>query len=272
VTDRDRGPDNAAGWDALADAYQAHVGWPDDELAWGWRTPPESDLRLLSDVVAGARTLVLGCGGGQELVALSRLGAGALTGLDVSAGQLRHARRRLADAGVDAALVRSDATDLSAFAGASFDLVVSVQALNYVADLGRLFREVRRVLRPGGVLTFSVMHPAEVATDDRPPWSWHGSYFATEQDWVWDGLAEEDLPFRSWFPPPAGWFTAVTGAGLVVERLLEPAPVEDRRWIERGWLDEAGYAKLDRVPATILLRARRPADDPGRFGPPAAGS
>jgi SAM-dependent methyltransferase len=253
------GPDNERSWDALAAAYQEHVGWPDDELTWGWRTPPEAELRLVADVVAGASTLVLGCGGGQDLVALARLGAGELTGLDVSAEQLRHARARLDEAGVTATLVHGDAADLSRFEDGAFDLVVSVQALNYVADVDGLLAGVHRVLRPDGRLACSVMHPADTATGDEPPWSWTGSYFDAERDWVWDGLTDDALEFRSWFRSPSAWFTAVTAAGLVVERLLEPAPVEDRRWIDRGWLGEDGYAKLDRVPATILLRARRPA-------------
>lgn len=251
-------PDNERSWDVLADAYQEHVGWPDDELTWGWRVPVEGELELVSDVVAGATTVVLGCGGGQDLVALARLGAGELTGLDVSAGQLRHARRRLADAGVHAELVHAAATELGPLADGSTDLVVSVQALDYVEDVARLFAEVRRVLRPGGVLAFSVMHPAEAATEDVPPYAWTSSYFSAERDWVWDGLADEDPAFRSWFRSPAAWFTAVTEAGLVVERLVEPPPVDDRRWVERGWLDADSYAKLDMVPATILLRARRP--------------
>ncbi|MBW3658278.1 MAG: class I SAM-dependent methyltransferase [Actinobacteria bacterium] len=264
-------PDNEASWDALAGAYQEHVGWPDDELTWGWRTPPESELRLVSDVVAGATTLVLGCGGGQDLVALARLGAGALTGLDVSSEQLSHARSRLAEAGVAATLVHADAADLDRFDAGTFDLVVSVQALDYVADVDALVAGVTRILRPGGVLAFSVMHPAEAATDDTRPWPWTGSYFEAERDWVWDGLADDDLAFRSWFRSPAAWFTALTDGGLVVDRLLEPAPVDDRRWIERGWLDEDGYAKLDRVPATILVRAHRPRPDPGS-GPTTAAS
>ncbi len=252
-------PDNRAAWDVLADAYQAHVGWPDDELTWGLRCPPERELRVVTDVAAGARTLVLGCGGGQDLIALHRLGAGPLVGLDLSARQLDHARRRLADAGVDAELVEAAADDLAWCTDASIDLVVSVQALDYVADADRLFAEVHRILRPGGVVAFSVLHPADLATDDVPPHGWRSSYFTTERDWVWDGLADEDPTLRSWVRSPAAWFTAVTGAGLQVERLLEPPPADDPGWIERGWLDADGYAKLELVPATIVLRARRPA-------------
>jgi SAM-dependent methyltransferase len=135
---------------------------------------------------------------------------------------------------------------------------VSVQALDYVPDLGRCLAEVRRVLRPGGVIALSVCHPADVSTDDTSPHGWHRSYFAGESRWTWDGLTEEDVDLTSWFRSPSQWFTACTEAGLVVERLLEPPPVDDPRWIERGWLDADSYAKGDLVPASILVRARRP--------------
>lgn len=251
------GPDPEAGWDTIADAYQAHVGWPEDDLTWGIRCPPERRLGVVSDVAPGARTLVLGCGGGQDLVALARLGATPLTGVDLSSRQLAHARARLDAAGIEATLVHGDVRDLARFPDGDTDLVVSVQALDYVEDVATLFAAVRRVLRPGGVLAFSVLHPADIATSDAAPYGWTRSYFASARDWSWDGLADAAPPFRSWFRTPAAWFAAVSDAGLVVERLLEPAPEDDRRWVEMGWVDEDGYAKLDRVPGTIIVRARR---------------
>jgi SAM-dependent methyltransferase len=252
-------PDITAGWDLLADAYQEHVGWPEDELSWGLRCPTESELEVVSDVADGAATLVLGCGGGQELVALSALGVSSLIGTDPSAAQLRHAATRLADADIDATLLALAAERLAGVADDSVDLVVSVQALDYVEELDACFSEVRRVLRPGGVLAFSVLHPADLSTEGEPPYGWHTSYFTSQRDWVWDGLAATDVPLRSWFRTPAAWFTAVTAAGLVVERLLEPPPVPDATpWIDRGWLDEGSARKLDVVPGTIVVRARHP--------------
>lgn len=249
---------NGAAWDQLADAYQRWVGWPEDVLTWGIRCPPEDELRLVTDVAEGARTLVLGCGAGEDLVALAALGAGPLTGLDPSQRQLDHAWKRCREAGLDVTLVAGGAEDLGAVADASQDLVVSVQALDYVRDLDRCLAEVHRVLVPGGVLALAVLHPADLATTAEPPHGWNRSYFTEELAWEWDGLADEDVALTSWFRSPSTWFTACTDAGLVVERLLEPRPVEDERWIERGWLDATGYAKADLVPSTILVRARRP--------------
>jgi ubiquinone/menaquinone biosynthesis C-methylase UbiE len=252
------GPDIAAGWDRLADAYQREIGWPDDQLSWGFRCPPEHELRLVSDVAAGADTLVIGCGGGQDLVALARLGAGSLVGIDPSSTQLEHAAARLDEAGVDARLELGTAEALTGVADASVDVAVSVQALNYVADLTAAVAELRRVLRPGGIVAISVMHPADMSTKDRAPYGWHTSWFEVERDWEWDGLADEAIAFRSWFRSPSQWFTALTEGGLVVDRLLEPAPVDDPSWIDRGWLDADTYAKLDVVPSTIIVRAHQP--------------
>ena len=249
-------PDNRAAWDQIAAPYQEHVGWPDEALTWGFRCPPERELRILGDV-AGKRTLVLGCGGGQDVAALARMGAGELTGLDISDEQLAHARDRLRAMGREASFVRGDAADLGAFADASFDLVVSVQALNYVEDLDRCFGEVHRVLVGGGYLAFSVLHGVDVSTEDAPPYGFKRSYFQREVDWEWDGLTERAVSLRSWFPTVAAWFAALTGAGFTVERIEEPRPVEDRTWIELGWLDEASYAKLDVVPSTLIFGARR---------------
>lgn len=249
---------NAAGWDRLADAYRTEVGWVADELTWGLRAPAERDLELVTDVVVDARTLVLGCGGGEDLLALAALGAGPLTGVDPSQRQLHHARERCQAAGLDVELLATGAENLRTVPDASFDLVVSVQALDHVRDLDHALAEVARVLVPGGVLALSVLHPADLSTADEPPHGWVRSYFSTERRWTWDGLIDDEVAFTSWPRPPSTWFTACTHAGLTVERLLEPPPIDDPRWLERGWLDPTSYAKADLVPSTILVRARRP--------------
>ena len=46
---------------------------------------------------------------------------------------------------------------------ASVDLVVCALALEHVADLGRAIAELSRVLRPGGHMVLSGLHPAAAA-------------------------------------------------------------------------------------------------------------
>lgn len=104
----------------------------------------------------GARLLDVAIGTGlvaREAVRL--LGEpGAVTGLDLSEGMLAEARR-----GLGIGLVQARAEALP-FADASFDLVSMGYALRHAADLGQLFGEFRRVLRPGGrVLVLEIAPP-----------------------------------------------------------------------------------------------------------------
>jgi demethylmenaquinone methyltransferase / 2-methoxy-6-polyprenyl-1,4-benzoquinol methylase len=68
---------------------------------------------------------------------------GSVLGLDPSAGMLERARE------LDIGLVRSLGERLP-FPEATFDFVSMGFALRHVADMEQLFREIRRVLRPGG--------------------------------------------------------------------------------------------------------------------------
>jgi demethylmenaquinone methyltransferase/2-methoxy-6-polyprenyl-1,4-benzoquinol methylase len=74
-------------------------------------------------------------------------GRGLIVGLDVSEGMLAQARR----AGAADVLVLGHAEALP-FAGSSFDLLSVGYALRHVADLVLAFRELARVLAPGGTL------------------------------------------------------------------------------------------------------------------------
>jgi demethylmenaquinone methyltransferase/2-methoxy-6-polyprenyl-1,4-benzoquinol methylase len=74
-------------------------------------------------------------------------GSGRVVGLDVSAGMLAEARRL----GAADDLVQACAEALP-FREAAFDLVSVGYALRHVADLEKTFRELGRVLRPGGSL------------------------------------------------------------------------------------------------------------------------
>ena len=46
----------------------------------------------------------------------------------------------------------------------SFDFVTSFMALMDMPDQGRVLREIARVLKPGGFLQFSILHPCFVPT------------------------------------------------------------------------------------------------------------
>jgi len=95
--------------------------------------------------------LDVGCGAGANLEMLAeRFPGAALQGVDVEREPLRFCRvdRRLP-------VSQADATQLP-FAGASFDLVTALDALEHFADDATALRELHRVCRPGGTLVLTV--------------------------------------------------------------------------------------------------------------------
>lgn len=243
-------PDNRAGWDVIADAYQRekfgerHAG----QFMWSW-TLSEDDVHLLDDV-RGKRVLVLGCGGGQDVVALSERGAVAI-GMDQSEKQIAYAReyasRRNAQ---NASVVEGNAEDLSRFDDESFDAVVSSHMLNYVEHIETALAEAARVLRPGGALSISVVHPFDTVLSDDAPYRAERSYWDVQHDWTWTFDSGEASPFRQWFWPVSRWFEMLTAAGLTVERIAElpETPLD-------GVARESERARL--VPHTLMFKARK---------------
>ncbi|MGD9481803.1 class I SAM-dependent methyltransferase [Streptomyces sp. TRM70308] len=159
---------NRRWWDRNADAYQREHGTflGDDRFVWGPEGLDEADARLLGDpaTLPGARVLEIGAGAAQCSRWLAAQGARPVA-LDIAHRQLQHALRIGAEG---LAVVQADAGALP-FADASFDLACSAYgAVPFVADPVRVFREVRRVLRPGGRWVFSVTHPVRWALPDEP--------------------------------------------------------------------------------------------------------
>jgi SAM-dependent methyltransferase len=106
-------------------------------------------LELMGEL-GGRDVLDVGCGDGALLRTAAARGAKA-TGIDADLAMLAAARRKVAAAGVDTRLLEGKA-ELLPFPDASFDVVVAITVLCFVADATGAVREMARVLRPGGRL------------------------------------------------------------------------------------------------------------------------
>jgi SAM-dependent methyltransferase len=117
------------------------------------------EMIRLADPRAGQRVLDVGCGTGNLLLALGRERAGVdLVGLDPDERALAIARRKARRAGVAVDWRRGFAEELP-FPDASVDRVFSSLMLHHLdpAAKEQLLTEVRRVLRPEGVLVLADM-------------------------------------------------------------------------------------------------------------------
>jgi SAM-dependent methyltransferase len=114
--------------------------------------PPASFFRRLEALgvgLPGQHILDLGTGTGVLARQFARQGAQA-TGIDIAAGQVEAARALAEREGVSARFEVAPA-EQSPFANASFDVITALQCWLYF-DPQRAIAEVRRLLRPGGVL------------------------------------------------------------------------------------------------------------------------
>ena len=228
--------DNAAAWDRYAAAYQEAAQWPATVAHYGPDIPTEEELRVLGDLRA-KRVLELGCGGGQCSVAFAKAGATAI-GVDFSAEQLAFARSLAARHEVRVELRHGDLADLAFLRADSIDLVFSAYAFAYVEDLGRVFRQVHRVLKVGAPLVFSLPHPA---------WDASGSYFERGPRQVERG----GVSFAEYHHPLSELFTGLVRASYRVDLVLEPEPPSG---VPRSaFWEEAAV----RVPRTLIVRARK---------------
>jgi ubiquinone/menaquinone biosynthesis C-methylase UbiE len=182
-------------------------------------------------VEPGMDVLDVACGTGNTTLPAARAGA-RVTGLDFTPALLEIARERAADAMVEIDFIEGDAQELP-FADASFDRVVSTFGHMFAPDHRRTADEMKRVLRPGGVIAVAC-------------WTPDGSIGRMNK------MVAELVP-----PPPDGQPPILWGTEEHVRELWGDAEFE-RHAIE--WTDESpeSYARfmLDSFGPLLSVRAR----------------
>lgn len=200
---------------------------PAHNLESDWRQPSEYEQwyasslgrsygsslrRVLHDWLSelqDALVLDVGCGPGLDMQQFFPEEVDAL-GMDCSWQMARRALERCRDGG-DHRRVVAGAIEAMPARDASFDGVFCVNCLEFVEDRGAAFRELARVLRPGGTAILGVLNRGGVWEWTRRLWRpfkdkpyYQGQFFRVGelQDWCTRvGLAVEDIRFAVPFPP-----------------------------------------------------------------------
>ncbi|MGA8649727.1 MAG: bifunctional 2-polyprenyl-6-hydroxyphenol methylase/3-demethylubiquinol 3-O-methyltransferase UbiG [Xanthobacteraceae bacterium] len=108
------------------------------------------------DSLKGLRILDIGCGGGILCEPLARLGA-SVVGADPSEKNIAVARRHAAQSGL--AIDYRDATaEALAEAGEIFDVVLAMEVVEHVTDVGQFIGRAAALVKPGGLLFVATLN------------------------------------------------------------------------------------------------------------------
>jgi ubiquinone/menaquinone biosynthesis C-methylase UbiE len=224
--------------------------------------------------IEGLAGLDVGCGEGSNTRLLAQRGA-SIEAIDIAPTFIRHAQAAEEANPLGIAYRVADAMDLP-FAEGSFDFVTAFMSLMDVPDPDKALKEAERVLRPGGFLQFSILHPCFV-----PPYRKVirdagrrtraievAGYFDSTQGqvetWIFSMLPPEErervAPFRvpRFHRTLSGWVQIIVQAGLIIEAFGEPCATPEVAAAEPV-VEDTRVA-----PLFLHIRARKTREAPGR--------
>ena len=204
-------PHTALDADAVRAAYRRWAGVY-DVVFGGISGPGRRRAVAAVNALPGRRVLEVGVGTGLALPHYQR--SKRITGIDLSAEMLAHARDRVRSQALGhvQALLEVDA-EQTGFESGSFDIAVAMFVASVVPHPRRLLDEMRRVVRPGGHLLF-VNH---FAAERGPRWWAERALAPASRKLGWHPdfargalLPAEDLRLAQFTPvKPLGLFTLV---------------------------------------------------------------
>lgn len=200
---------------ARLNAQQAYARWaptydgtPNPLLALEERSlAPLMNSFFAQDIVE------LGCGTGRWLHKLEAAGPKSLTGVDICGAMLAEAEKKCLPT---TSLIHSDCT-MTRLSNHAADCVLASFLLSYVQDLNKFAEEVTRILRPGGTIIVSDLHP------NTHSYGWRRTFSAS-------GGRFEIATFRYTL---RGLINALSVAGCALEVMDEPCFGEEEAGIFR---------------------------------------
>lgn len=255
----------AAHWEANAEAWTRHSRAGYDVYRDALNTP--AFLAMLPPI-AGLDGLDIGCGEGSNTRQLARLGA-RMTAIDIAPTFIRHASESEMSEPLGIRYLSGDGMALP-FEDSSFAFTTAFMSLMDMPNQFAVLKEARRVLRPGGFLQFSILHPCFVPprrrnvrdADGQPVAVEIADYFDTANDkvetWWFSTLPAEERakvdPFRvpRFHRTLSQWVEMIVGAGLAIEAFGEP-----RASVEAA-AAEPVIADTRVAPIFLHVRGRKP--------------
>lgn len=144
-----------------------HTGRVAADISFGPGTPGDAELRLCGDITDGKRAVELGISDSLNSVAFALAGARSIA-VDPDPERIALTRQHANDLDVHVQCLETDLADLGEVSSASCDLVLAAHTIDHIDDLGRLLRQVHRILKPSLPLVLAMPHPFADVSEQRP--------------------------------------------------------------------------------------------------------
>lgn len=181
-----------------------------------------------------------GCAAGWYTDELLKRGAN-VTAIDISQSMVEAAKRRV---GSKADVLCHDLEETLPFPNETFDIILSSLTLHYIKDWDAVFSEFKRVLKPNGVVLFSVHHPFSDYKLFRCE-----NYFSKElltDYWVKSGKEIEVVFYKR----PLNEIIQSTVNHFTLSSLIEPQPIPELKKI-----NAKAYHTLTSEPRFLIVKA-----------------
>jgi ubiquinone/menaquinone biosynthesis C-methylase UbiE len=197
---------------------------------------------LLKNEVKGKKTLDLGCGSGIFTAQLLKWGAD-VSGIDISETMINIACKE----NYEIEFHVSNALK-TPFKSGCFDIVSSGLMVHYFEDINPLFKEVKRLLKDGGLFVFSFHHPFNEVLLRGEKRNIIAKPYFNNKKYKWK--MKEGMELISYHHTFEVVFNALSKNGFLVERLLEPKPKSNYKNI-----DPVSYDFTTKYPSFCAIKA-----------------
>ena len=212
-----------------------------------WQT-----LKDLLPDFTGKRVLDLGCGYGWHCLYAAEHGAASVVGVDLSEKMLEVARKKNTFSNIT---YLQASIDEVTFDAESFDIVISSLAIHYIADFGKLAKNIAQWLVPEGQLIFSVEHPIFTAEGSQD-WSYNEAGKITHfpvDNYFYEGKRTAHFlgsDVTKYHRTLTTYLDMLLTNGFQIKRIVEPMPPENM-------LDIPGMQDEMRRPMMLIVKAEK---------------